>query len=79
MKENPQCHSHDARDRIKQLIDISWKNLNKECFSRGHFSPNLVISCQNSARMVEVMYRYDDNQKLPIFEDYVNALLFKSM
>jgi len=79
MNEYPRHSAQNAREHVKQIISGTWKNLNKECFSRDHFAPNLVTSSLNISRMTEVMYRYDDNQNLPIMEDYINVLLFKSM
>lgn len=77
--EHLECSIEGTRNHIKQMIHDAWKILNEECFSQGHFSPNLVAASLNFARMVEVMYGYDDNQNLPIFEDYVNLLLFQRM
>nr|WHU05656.1 terpene synthase TPS9 [Freesia caryophyllacea] len=79
MKEHQDYSMESARDHVMKIISTSWENLNKDCFSSSHFAPNLVTASLNLARMVEVMYSYDNDQNLPILEDYINTLLFKSI
>ncbi|XP_020242537.1 (3S,6E)-nerolidol synthase 1-like [Asparagus officinalis] len=79
MKEYPECSTQDARDYVKQMIANTWRCFNKECFSQNPFAPNLVTACLNIARMVEVMYSYDENGNIPSLEDYIRVLLYKSI
>ncbi|XP_072977216.1 S-(+)-linalool synthase, chloroplastic-like isoform X2 [Typha angustifolia] len=76
MKENPQCSVDDAREHVMDLISKTWEALNKECFSSRLFSPDFIQASLNSARMVRPLYSYDDQQKLPMLEEYIKLLLF---
>ena len=74
-RENP--HG-DADEHMVEMIASEWECLNKECFSRmkSTLSHSFITASLNFARMVRVMYGYDDEQKLPILEDYTRMLLF---
>ncbi|EYU33923.1 hypothetical protein MIMGU_mgv11b022451mg [Erythranthe guttata] len=62
------------------MIASEWKLLNKECFDINQFSAELSFyreACLNLARLVPLMYSYDDNQRLPVLEEYVDLMLLK--
>lgn len=40
-------------------------------------SSNFKKACVNFARMVPLMYSYDENQQLPLLEEYLNSKLLK--
>ncbi|KAI4979226.1 hypothetical protein ZWY2020_015979 [Hordeum vulgare] len=73
-RENP--HG-DADEHMLEMIAGEWECLNKECFSgiKSTLSHSFIAASLNFARMVRVMYSYDDEQKLPILEDYTRMLL----
>ncbi|KAK4491966.1 hypothetical protein RD792_002750 [Penstemon davidsonii] len=78
-KENVGLSIEQAREHVNDMVASEWKSLNKECF----LNLNHVISASsftkaslNLARMVPLMYSYDDNQRLPVLEEYVNFMLF---
>lgn len=75
LRENP--HG-DADEHMLELIEDEWIELNRECFSRtkSSFSPSFVGASLNFARMVGVMYGYNNEQRLPALEDYTRMLLF---
>ncbi|URD89243.1 Terpene synthase family, metal binding domain [Musa troglodytarum] len=76
MKENPYCSGQGARDHVMLMISKAWEELNRECFFySSSFSQDFVLACLNMARMVKVMYTYDDEQKLPLLEECINLLL----
>nr|CAD1840567.1 unnamed protein product [Ananas comosus var. bracteatus] len=79
MKENPHCSTHNAREHVMHLISKKWEELNKEYFTQRTFSPDFIGASLNFTRMVRVMYGYDQQQKLPMLEDYANLLLFAKM
>ncbi|XP_074592122.1 (3S,6E)-nerolidol synthase 1-like [Curcuma longa] len=81
MKENPHCSSQVARGKVMQMIDEAWEELNKESFSlsTSMFSRDFVIVCLNAARMVRVIYNYDEEHKLPMLKEYINLLLFEQI
>ncbi|XP_042445053.1 (3S,6E)-nerolidol synthase 1-like [Zingiber officinale] len=79
MKENPHCSFEVAKEEVMRLITKAWEELNKESFSSStKFSRDFVKCCLNTARMVRVMYSYNEKHKLPMFEDYVNLLLIEN-
>ncbi|KAJ6706926.1 hypothetical protein OIU85_027299 [Salix viminalis] len=51
-----------AREHVSQLISDAWKKLNRECLSRpSPFSSIFTKACLNVARMIPLMYSYDDS------------------
>ncbi|KAF7088199.1 hypothetical protein CFC21_091333 [Triticum aestivum] len=74
-RENPHA---DAEKHMLDMIAGEWEDLNRECFSRTNSTlpPSFIGASLNFARMVSVMYGYDDKQRLPVLEDYSRMLLF---
>ncbi|OAY26031.1 probable terpene synthase 13 [Manihot esculenta] len=79
MKENEGCGVENARKHVNQKISDAWKQLNKECLFRKPFSSNFTDACLNLARMVPLMYNYDNNQRLPVLECLVDSLLTETI
>ncbi|KAI8001434.1 hypothetical protein LOK49_LG09G01717 [Camellia lanceoleosa] len=76
MKEN-NCSSVDAaRKQVIHMISEAWKSLNKECLSPNPFSPTFTKGSLNIARMVPLMYSYDDKQNLPVLEEYMKSMFY---
>ncbi|KAI3768529.1 hypothetical protein L2E82_19282 [Cichorium intybus] len=75
LNENQGCSSNIARQHVLNLISDTWKSLNKECLSPNPFSATFTNATNNIARMVRLMYSYDDNSSLPLLDDYVKAML----
>ncbi|VAI54045.1 hypothetical protein VPH35_108875 [Triticum aestivum] len=73
-RENP---SGDVEKHMLEMIGSEWECMNRECFSwtKSTLSHSFIIASLNFARMVRVMYGYDE-QKLPVLEDYTRMLLF---
>ncbi|KAK0602353.1 hypothetical protein LWI29_032564 [Acer saccharum] len=78
MKEHQDSTAEDARKHAVSKISDAWKGLNKECLSPNPFSTSFTRASLNLARMVPLMYGYDDNQRLPILEQYIKSLLHES-
>ncbi|KAJ4788350.1 terpene synthase 14 [Rhynchospora pubera] len=76
MKDNPSCSLEAAKLHTKKLISKSWEELNKEYFFNKSLSPYFKEASLNCARMVNVMYNYDEQQQLPLMNDYIQNLLF---
>nr|AMB57286.1 plastid terpene synthase [Osmanthus fragrans] len=78
VKENPGSTIEIARERVIDMISREWKHLNKECFRLNQNSSISSFSkaSLNLARMVPLMYSYDDNQQLPVLEEFINSTLF---
>ncbi|KAI7756380.1 hypothetical protein M8C21_004485, partial [Ambrosia artemisiifolia] len=79
MKENEGCSIQNARDHVMEMITNTWKQLNKECLSPNQFSTTFIEACLNLARMIPLMYNYDENHSLPLMEDYIKSMLFTSI
>ncbi|TVU33614.1 hypothetical protein EJB05_25439 [Eragrostis curvula] len=75
LMENPGCTVADAEKHMLSLIAMEWEELNRECFRRMSFSSSFTQACLNAARMISVMYGYNDEQKLPVLEDYMRTLI----
>lgn len=65
-----------ARDEVMSKIRNAWKSLNKECLFDSHFNKEFKNASLNLARMVPLMYSYDDNQSLPALEGQIHSLLY---
>ena len=74
-RENPHA---DAEKHMLDMIAGEWEDLNRECFSNtmSTLPPSFIGASLNFARMVSIMYGYDDEQRLPALEDYTRMLLF---
>jgi (3S)-linalool synthase len=72
LKENP---GGDAEGHMLGLIESEWEELNRQCLSRRSYPPSLTQVSLNFARMV-TQFGYDDEQKLPVVEDYLKMFLF---
>ncbi|KAM7255338.1 hypothetical protein ACFE04_020579 [Oxalis oulophora] len=77
MKENIGTSKEDAaKSRVTHMIRDAWKQLNKECLSPNPFSTKFIEASLNLARMVPLMYSYDDKHHLPNLDKYINSNVF---
>ncbi|KAH8512294.1 hypothetical protein H0E87_009505 [Populus deltoides] len=74
MREHPNVTVERAREHVRQLISDAWKKLNRECLSRSPFSPSFTKACLNVARMIPLMYSYDDNPSLASLKEHMRSL-----
>ncbi|CAK7350845.1 unnamed protein product [Dovyalis caffra] len=75
IREHPNITHERAREHVSQLICDAWKQLNRECLSRpSSFSATFTEACLNVARMVPLMYSYDDNPSLPSLKEHMKSL-----
>ncbi|KAL5054417.1 hypothetical protein RYX36_035099 [Vicia faba] len=76
MMEQPEYYCRrKARDEVMSKICNAWKSLNKECLFDSHFNKEFKNASLNLARMVPLMYSYDDEHSLPVLETQVHSLL----
>ncbi|XP_037496550.1 probable terpene synthase 13 [Jatropha curcas] len=75
MKEYKGCSVESVRKKVNDMISNAWKQLNQECLSPTPFSSTFNKACLNLARMVPLMYGYDDCQNLPLLESHVKSIL----
>nr|XP_017217934.1 PREDICTED: (3S,6E)-nerolidol synthase 1-like [Daucus carota subsp. sativus] len=76
MKEHKEASIENAREQVSKMISETWKCLNKECLSPNQYSKRFIKGSLNLARMVPLMYTYDDSQSLPLLEEYTREQLF---
>ncbi|XP_017218475.1 (3S,6E)-nerolidol synthase 1 [Daucus carota subsp. sativus] len=74
MKEHQEVSVETARKHVENMISDTWKRLNKECFSPNPYSKTFIKGCLNLARIVPLMYNYDDDQSLPQLEEYMKGM-----
>ncbi|OMO64977.1 hypothetical protein COLO4_31674 [Corchorus olitorius] len=80
IKEHQDIEVESVRKRVIGMISNAWKCLNHECLiSRNPFSLSFAKASLNIARMVPLMYNYDENQCLPSLEEYMKSLLYESV
>ncbi|KAL3740487.1 hypothetical protein ACJRO7_021724 [Eucalyptus globulus] len=65
-----------ARDHVKKMISEAWKSLNKACLYPQPFTKSFSKASLNTARMIPLMYNYDDSHSLPLLERHMKSLLF---
>ena len=75
MKEHCGSSIKDTREHIMSMISSEWKCLNKECLYSYPFPASFKNVSLNAARMVPLMYNYDDNHRLPSLEEHMKSLL----
>ncbi|KAK4386058.1 Tricyclene synthase Oc15, chloroplastic [Sesamum angolense] len=76
MKDEQNVTAEQARQHVVDMILHEWRNLNQECFRLNHFSAACFKrSSLNLARMVPLMYTYDENQRLPLLEECIRGTL----
>lgn len=76
LKEHQGASFEIAREHVLNMISENWKCLNKECYSPNSYSATFIKGCLNLARMVPLMCSYDENQSVPILEDYMKSILY---
>ncbi|KAK9949311.1 hypothetical protein M0R45_004843 [Rubus argutus] len=76
LEEHPGCSIEEAQERTINMISDEWKHLNKELLSPNPFSESFTTASLNLARMVPLMYSYNDNQGLPLLEEYMKSMLY---
>ncbi|XP_020238809.1 (3S,6E)-nerolidol synthase 1 isoform X2 [Cajanus cajan] len=75
MMDQPAYTMRTARERVMSKICDAWKSLNQECLFGCNFHSAFTKVSLNLARMVPLMYSYDDKHSLPGLEQQVKSLL----
>ena len=76
MNDQPGISYDQALEHVSDMIEREWKQLNKGCFNlNNHSTRPLQEASLNLARVVPLMYSYDDNQRLPVLAGYMNLML----
>ncbi|KAK2631317.1 hypothetical protein EUGRSUZ_L03091 [Eucalyptus grandis] len=72
--ENQGSSYQSAREHVMKLISKLWKLLNKECLSPCPSSAPFLEACVNAAKMVSLMYNYEDKRGLGLLQDHMKSL-----
>ncbi|KAM1485414.1 hypothetical protein TB1_036270 [Malus domestica] len=79
LQEHPGSSMEEAQENTVKMISKEWKNLNKELVSPNYpFPATFTNASLNLARMVPLMYNYDENQHLPSLEVYMKSMLYET-
>ncbi|XP_010999558.1 PREDICTED: (3S,6E)-nerolidol synthase 1-like [Populus euphratica] len=79
LRENEGSSFEDARKQVLHMISDAWKQLNQQCLSPNSFSSTFSKASLNIARMVPLMYDYDDNHRLPSLEEHMKSFLHENV
>ncbi|CAJ1936260.1 unnamed protein product [Sphenostylis stenocarpa] len=79
MMDHPEYTMRMARERVMSEISDAWKTLNQECLFGKHFHSTFTKASLNLARMVPLMYSYDDKHSLPGLEKQVQSFLYDNL
>ncbi|GAB4831040.1 hypothetical protein Ancab_005054 [Ancistrocladus abbreviatus] len=75
MEEHGGSSVASAREHVTHMISDTWKSLNKDYLSPYPFPLTFRKTCLNLARMVPLMYCYDDKHCHPTLEKHMNDFL----
>ena len=77
MMDHPEYYcTRRATDEVMNKISNAWKSLNQESLFDIHFHKAFTEASLNLARMVPLMYSYDDKHSLPGLEGQLHSLLY---
>ncbi|KAG7964043.1 hypothetical protein I3843_09G148700 [Carya illinoinensis] len=79
MEEHQDCSIKEAREKVVNMISEAWRRLNKVCLSPNPFPASFTKASLNIARMVPLLYNYDENHGLPSLEEHVKLVLYESV
>lgn len=79
LEEHQGCSIEEAHEKTLNMISDAWKHLNKELLSPNPFPATFTTASLNLARMVPLMYSYDDNQGLPSLKEYMKSMLYETV
>ncbi|KAE7995498.1 hypothetical protein FH972_000282 [Carpinus fangiana] len=79
MQENEGCSVKESREKVVGMISEAWKRLNKECLSPNPFPATFTKASLNLARLVPLLYSYDNNHCLPSLEEHMKSMLYESV
>ncbi|KAI3787134.1 hypothetical protein L1987_41369 [Smallanthus sonchifolius] len=71
----------EAIDELKKMIENAWKDINEGCLKPREVSMDLLAPILNLARMIDVVYRYDDGFTFPgkTLKEYITLLFVGSL
>lgn len=69
----------EARDRIKGLINYSWKKINKIKIEKNYLPKSMVKMCLNMARTAQCIFQHGDGigTSVGVTQDRLTSLIMK--
>ncbi|KAF6169806.1 hypothetical protein GIB67_034198 [Kingdonia uniflora] len=61
------------------IISDAWKCLSEECLSPNICSPSSRKASLDAARIISLIYDYDEDHRLPTLEEHIKSLLYESI
>ncbi|XP_060195345.1 (3S,6E)-nerolidol synthase 1-like [Lycium barbarum] len=74
MEEEQGLTYEDARQHVLDMVSNAWKDVNKQCLTPSAIPLSFQKACLNVARMVPMMYIYDENHCLPVLEKHIKSI-----
>ncbi|XP_059292843.1 (3S,6E)-nerolidol synthase 1-like [Lycium ferocissimum] len=74
MEEQQGLTYEDARQHVLDMVSNAWKDVNKQCLTPSAIPLSFQKACLNVARMVPMMYIYDENHCLPVLEKHIKSI-----
>ncbi|KAK9079256.1 hypothetical protein SSX86_000926 [Deinandra increscens subsp. villosa] len=70
----------EAIEELKKMIKDAWKDINEGCLKPREVSMHVLAPILNLARMIDVVYRYDDGFTFPgkTLKEYITLLFVDS-
>nr|ALY05868.1 germacrene A synthase [Taraxacum officinale] len=70
----------EAINELNKMIENAWKDINEGCLKPREVSMDLLAPIVNLARMIDVVYRYDDGFTFPgkTMKEYITLLFVGS-
>ncbi|XP_011090121.1 (+)-epi-alpha-bisabolol synthase-like [Sesamum indicum] len=68
------CCEEDSRSFIKNLIESTWKKINKDILMNHDYSKDFIKASINFARISQCMYQYGDGHGIPDRESKARIL-----
>jgi len=67
--------------KLSKIVADAWKDLNEECLKSCSAQKHLKMIAMNYARMIEVVYKHEDNYTNPSGEmkENISMLLVQSI
>nr|GLL25074.1 (3S,6E)-nerolidol synthase 1-like [Ipomoea trifida] len=79
IKEKQDWSLGDGRQHVMDMVSQQWKILNEHCLSPTPIPTPFRTACLNAARLVPMMYTYNDNHRLPVLEEHVKFMFSNIM
>ena len=71
----------EAVNELNKMIEDAWKDINEGCLKTTEVSMDVIAPILNLARMIDVVYRYDDGFTFPekSMKEYITILFVDSV